>query len=533
MQKIYFSVIALILLISSTHAQTTYKDVAPIFYAKCTSCHNNNGGHGQYASFLNYSQTQPHFSSIYAYLNSGKMPPWSPDTTYSRFLHERTITPAEKATIMNWINAGAVKGDTTLAPPAPVYSNNNHQLKGIADLEITIPTFTSNASSDDSYVCFSLPTGLTQDRYLRAYEVIPGNPEIVHHVIVNVDTIGTTTSDLSGGCYNITGDFSIGGFAPGSAPTIFPGQAPLKLGVRIKAGSKIVLQIHYPKGSSGETDSTKIRMYFYPTNETADIRPVYSDTPLQNWNLYLPANTVKTYTSTYPSGGMPIDISLFAAFPHSHKLATSIVNYAYLGADTIPLIRINKWDFNWQGYYTFKHMPKIPTGYKIKTQHVYDNTVNNPNNPSNPPVLVVAGTSTTDEMLFDSFQYLAYEPGDELIDLNTLLENDPLLVSSTKVIPAIAKKEFKTYAFPNPFEQSVRIGYTLESVSSVSIDIYSIIGSRVRQLQNTIESVGAHEVVWDGKGNNGSILPSGSYIYRITAGDKQVSGKLNLLPSKN
>ena len=165
----------------------------------------------------------------------------------------------------------------------------------------------------------------------------------MHHVIVNVDTLGTSTSDLSGGCYTAGGDFGLGGFAPGAPPTVFPSSGPLKCGITIKAGSKLVLQLHYPMGSAGQLDSTKIRIYFYPIGTTG-VRPVYVTTPLQNWLLNIPANQVKTYTAIYPSGTstLPYPLSVLAAFPHSHKIATYIENYAYLGTDTIPLIKIKK-----------------------------------------------------------------------------------------------------------------------------------------------------------------------------------------------
>jgi hypothetical protein len=105
----------------TSSAQLVYKDVAPIFYNRCTSCHHP-GGHPP-EHYTSYSETVPWVSLIKADLNSGKMPPWSPDTTYTRFLHERIITASEKATIINWINAGYPAGDTMLAPPVPVYNS--------------------------------------------------------------------------------------------------------------------------------------------------------------------------------------------------------------------------------------------------------------------------------------------------------------------------------------------------------------------------------------------------------------------------
>ena len=101
-------------------AQLVYKDVAGIFYSRCTSCHHKNGGAP--FSLMNYSETSPFASSIQSAIQSGKMPPWSPDTSYTRFLHERTLTVSEKNNIISWITNGAQQGDTTLAPNPPVYS---------------------------------------------------------------------------------------------------------------------------------------------------------------------------------------------------------------------------------------------------------------------------------------------------------------------------------------------------------------------------------------------------------------------------
>jgi hypothetical protein len=512
--------LALIFIACNAIAQPFYSDVAPIFYKNCTSCHNE-FGHG--ASFMNYTLTSAYSLRIHDELTENGMPPWSPDSTYTRFVHERYISKAEKDKVLEWIANGSAKGDTTLAPKPPVYTK--YQISVTPDLELSIPTFTSNASTDDSYVCFSLPTGLTQDRIIRAFEIVAGNPSIVHHVIADVDTVGTTTDDLSGHCYTITGDFSIGGFAPGAPPTIFPSKAPLKMGIRIKKGSKIVLQIHYPAGSAGEKDNTKIRLYFYPVGTTG-IRPVYVSTPLQNWLLDIPANTVKTFTASYPpSGGLPVALSVFATFPHSHKLATSIVNYAYKTTDTIPLIRINQWDFDWQGYYTYRKLKKIPAGYKLFSSHVFDNTTNNPNNPTNPPVNVKAGTSTTDEMLFDSFQYLIYQAGDELINVDSLINIDPISTSIAEQTNA----PFKTYAYPNPFLNKVNIGYVLESASTVTIEIYSLYGGLVSKIEAGLQTAGQHETTWDAKSNTGTGLANGTYLYVIKTSTQQSYGKLNLL----
>jgi len=466
MKKLYIILFSLagIISVHSLKAQFEYKDVAHIFYSRCTSCHHEN----QHAPpFMNYYQTTLPSYALLGNLTSNTMPPWTPDTTYTRFQHEHIITDQEKNDLINWINHGELAGDTTLAPPAPTYPQ--YQLYGTPDLILRTGTFVSNASTDDAYNCFSLATNLTQDRILRAYEIVPGNAPIVHHVVVNIDSMGTTTSSLNGSCYTITGDVGIGGYAPGAPPTVFPGQAPLKAGIRMKAGCKLVLQIHYPAGTAGQIDSTQIRLYFYPVGTTG-VRPVYASVPLQNWSLNIPANTTRTFTANATN---LFNTSIFSTFPHSHKICTSLINYAYQNTDTIPLIKINNWRFDWQGYYTFRNLVKIPAGYTLYSSHFYDNTVGNPYNPNSPPINVFAGTSTTDEMLFDSFLWLVYQPGDELIDVAAILANDPLLAG----VNEYTTQNLISNVYPNPTSDKLNI--YLSKKSDYKISISTIEGQNV------------------------------------------------------
>lgn len=518
MKKLYFLLFLAITFSRTSFAQLVYKDVAGIFYSRCTGCHHTNGGAP--FSMMNYSETHPWASMIQADLNSGKMPPWPPDTAYSRFLHERIITQTEKNDILSWISSGALQGDTTQAPVAPVYYT--HQLNGTPDLILKVPAFPSNATTADVYNCFAIPTGLTTDRILRAFEIVPNNPALLHHTVVKVDTNGTVTSDLSGACFSEPGDFGIGGFAPGTPPVVFSGQAPLKIGTRIKAGSNLIAQQHYPAGSGGLIDSTEIRMYFYPIGTTG-IRPVYVNTFLQNWSMVIPANTVMTYTAKYPSGSntLPADISIYGTSPHGHKVNTSMLVYGYRATpvDTIPLIRIPKWDFEWQGSYTHKKMVKVPAGYKLGSKHVYDNTVNNPNNPSNPPQLVTAGTSTTNEMLFDSFQWMYYQAGDDTIDIGNLLSSDSLLASVNE--PFVSGSAITSYVYPNPATEGVTLIVTNEKATDCTVKIFDIYGNAV-----PLEVTRTSDAFLIRKGN----VPAGVYFYTLNSGKISGSGKIIFMP---
>lgn len=496
----------------------TYKDVAGVFYARCTSCHHEGANH---FSFMNYTKTNSYKILIQNALNSNKMPPWKADTNYTRFQHERLISSQEKTAILNWIATGATKGDTTQAPSQPNYPPK-YKLVGNADLTVSIPTFTSFALSGDIYVCFSMPSGLTQDRIIRAFEVVPGNPSIVHHAVITADTTGVYASDLSGICVNIPGNLEIGTYAPGSQAVVFPSAAPLKTGIKLKAGSKVILQMHYPKGSNGQVDSTKIRMYFYPPGETG-VRPLTISTPLQNWNMSIPANTTPTHVAYYPSASSSLStaLSVYGVFPHSHKLGKSMLLYAVNpGIDTIPLVHIPEWDFNWQDYYLYKKLVKVPAGYKLFASHVFNNTTSNLNNPNNPPINVFDGFGTNDEMLFDGTMTLAYQTGDELIDLEAIIAADTLWATNTKKIHQPAFK-VSAQAYPNPFKSDVKIKYLINQTSNIQIQITDVIGKTIANYDQGKKEAGLHEF-----DVHAGSLPKGIYFFTIKTDSKNFTEKL-------
>jgi hypothetical protein len=212
---------------------------------------------------------------------------------------------------------------------------------------------------------------------------------------------------------------------------------------------------------------------------------------------------------------------MFGAFPHSHKLATSMTNFAYKGKDTIPLIRINKWDFNWQGYYFYRKLIKVPVGYKLFSTHTYDNTSANPYNPSSPPQNVFAGFNTKDEMLFDSYQFLNYQAGDENINIDSILSTDPLVtgIVANNNNAAI----FKAFTYPNPFEQSTNISFYNPTQSSLYFSAYNLIGEKVFEKTYADLVKGYQEIVWDGKNINGQPLSKGTYLFEL----KSIAGKFN------
>ena len=170
-----------------------------------------------------------------------------------------------------------------------------------------------------------------------------------------------------------------------------------------------------PEGSFGQIDSTKVRFYFYP--QSTVIREITTEFVI-NEGLFgapfiLPPNQITQITGSY--GPTTQDYSFMSVFPHMHLLGKDLECYAVSPTnDTINLVKINNWDFEWQGFYFFEKFIKIPVGSMIYAQGDYDNTVSatNPN-----PVTVQSGLNTEDEMFIFIFQFLPYQLGDENISI--------------------------------------------------------------------------------------------------------------------
>jgi len=502
-------------------AQTWSGDVAQIFYNKCTSCHHTGG----IAPFplTTYQEASPMAASIYGAIPPGalhQMPPWPPDNTYQQYLHDRALTTAEKTTLLNWLNTGFPEGNPAQTPPPPVY--NVGSVLGNGDLTVTMPNYISNATTQfDDYVCFAVPTNLTQTRTIKAVEVIPGNMEIVHHALIYIDHNGVESTNTSGFCSSPSSATTklLSAYVPGSGPMVFPSVAPLKLGVDIGPGSKIYFAMHYPNGSAGMLDSTKVILHFYPPGTTG-VRQVSADPVVADYNFNLPANQITTLTAQYPAnGGLPVAISALSVAPHMHLLGKTIKSYALSAnnLDTLKHIRVPNWDFHWQGFYMFSQLQKIPSGYKVKGEAVYDNTANNPNNPNSPPQSVQFGENTTDEMFIVYYHYLLYQPGDENYNLNDF-------VSAS--LQEYATNNDGLSIYPNPLiEGSLTISFQEALPSSAKVILYNANGKVVKDLTKQIAD-NPKLILWDGKTDNNELCAPGMYYVSINKEGRFTSAKI-------
>lgn len=522
MKKALLLLIGLVFLKFGNAQNITWaQDIAPLLYANCTNCHHD-GGLAPFA-LINYSDAYSHRSTIKSNVEDKKMPPWPPDATYSRFAHERLLTPSDICKISNWVSQGAPSGDTTTAPTAPTYSNGS-QLSSV-DLSLIIPTFTVPGNqTTDLYQCFAIPTALLQNKYITGLEIIPGNPEIVHHVLVYQDTTykcHQLDSASPGPGYTNFGGVGtnkailVGGWVPGTMPT----ELPTNFGIKLYKNSYLVLQVHYPAGSAGKTDSTRINLKLASSvSRQVALDPILNHfTDMVNGPLVIPANTVKTFEEEYTLPG--VDVSVLTVAPHAHLVNTNWICYAVTpNNDTIPIIKINDWDFHWQGFYQFRNIMKAPAGTKLYGFATYDNTTNNPNNPNNPPVQVTVGESTTDEMMLVYFAYTLYQAGDENIvqDASALTDLTDTTYCATiatgiKEASAMVSTPQLYDASPNPANDQTLISYFLPAQTKAELKIFDLQGRLVDEV-TAPSAIGFNRVNY-----NTSKLQPATYLINLSA----------------
>ena len=431
-------------------------------------------------SFMSYDEVYPFRSSIKTAVQSRHMPPWPPDPNYVKFTDQRVLNPGQISTLVNWVNNGAPRGDISKEPPKPEVIKNN---LGIPDKVLKMPDYISKAQDKDVYMSFVLPAELTQDKVLSALEVLPGNASIVHHVLVYQDTTKQKKARQLDQQSAEPGYVSFGGIGVSSAILLdawVPGSVTRKLpsmfGRRLYANSDIVIQVHYPAGSFGQLDSTKVRLYYNNNQQAREVNlaPVLNhSSTLTNGPLFIPANTIKTFDALYTfAPPVPINATLLSVSPHMHLIGSSIKVWGNkaITNDTIRLIDIPHWDFHWQGSYVFQRPVIILPQTKLRARAIYDNTLANPHNPSNPPVDVRLGEGTTDEMMLVYFAFTPYQPGDE----NILLDSSMLITDIDEHDHHIGR----LHIFPNPATSYIQF-INHEHHDDASVSIWDMNGRKV------------------------------------------------------
>jgi hypothetical protein len=400
-------VIAFLLTAAAAFGQPTFtREISRILQGKCQQCHRP--GDIAPMELATYEQAVDWAADIKRVVNEGIMPPWKPVEGHGKFRDNFGLTVQEKQDQLAWIDGGTPLGEMSDMPEA--LEQRGEWSLGEPDKIVQMAEPFTPVRGRDVYRCFVIDPQLDGDKNLSAVDVLPGNRKSVHHVIMYLDTTGEAEKldEQEEGpgytCYGGPGtpilnannlsldalSFSLGGWAPGARAH----HLPEGVGMFLSRKAKIVMQVHYYTTVSLEPDQTRIGLYY----AKGDVQRRLFFLPLIQQRLAIPPND-PAYKAT-ASFTLPIffDAKIVNIFPHMHLLGTDIKVEAQRGNQTNSLIWINKWDFNWQGAYSYEEQVAVPSGTRLTMTCTYDNSASNPRNPSNPPKLVRWGEGTEDEM---------------------------------------------------------------------------------------------------------------------------------------
>jgi hypothetical protein len=384
-------------------APTFSRDVAPIIFKNCASCHRP--GDIAPMSLLTYDQVRPWAKSIREKVALGQMPPWHSTAPRGTFLNDRRLTDQEKDTITRWAAAGAPQGDPKDLPVAPMFTEGWEI--GNPDVVLPMPKpFEVPASGTVNYQYFVVPTNFTEDKWIQAIEVRPGVRSVVHHVLVFAREPGSAARPAGfspvipkpfrpGGGGQIGPGAIVATTAPGTnAMTYGPGDA-----IRIKAGATLLFQIHYTANGKATMDQTSVGIIFAKEPPQREIRNL----AFINTQLVLPAGAANEPVESAIQFNE--DAHITALFPHTHVRGKSW-EYRMVGPDgrSQVILPVPKYDFNWQTYYIFSKPLTVTKGSRIEATAHYDNSTGNPSNPD-PTKEVHWGEQTWQEMQYTGITY--------------------------------------------------------------------------------------------------------------------------------
>lgn len=402
---------------NSSAAVTFSKDVAPILYAKCATCHRP--GEMAPMSLMTYKEVRPWAKSIREKVLSKEMPPWYADPNHGQWANDASLTQEQIATIRAWVDGGVKEGDPKDLPPAPKFSNTGWKF-GQPDAVFSL-TEEAEIPADGTvpYRYWAVPTNFTEDKYVQFAEIKRGEPSVVHHVIVSVREPDQgplpPAGEIKFGQRRVNPedpqqqqqqqtqrrgnnpDGMLLGWAPGMSPlTLRPGNAKL-----VKKGSMLIFQMHYTTSGVAAKDRTSIGLWF--AKDPVEKRVITKGVSTDPRKLVIPAGDPNFESRS--SFTFTEDAHLHMFMPHMHVRGKDFeYKLVYPDGKEKILLRVPKYDFNWQLTYFAKEPIAVPKGSRIECMAHHDNSVGNKFNPD-PTITVRWGDQTWEEMMIGWIDY--------------------------------------------------------------------------------------------------------------------------------
>jgi len=425
---------------------TFSRDVAPILYKHCVSCHHP--GDIAPMSLLTYKDARPWAAAIRQAVVSRKMSPWLADPTVGHWSNDPRLSDADIQTIAAWATSPKLEGDPNDMPPVPVFPDG--WKIGKPDAVFSIPVHTLAGEGPDEYTYVKVPTNFQEDRWIVAAELRPGNRKIVHHAHVFVEGRNggqekTTTPAteyakwirirqgslewvrpdapvIDNGCSvddnglfpgSKSSDLSslISSYLPGREADVYPAGTARK----IPAGAVLNFQIHYSRSTGRtETDDTSVGLIIAKEPPERVSRRI----DLSNQMFMIPAGDSDHAVSECHTFAK--DVLVTSLTPHMHLRGKSMQIVADLpDGRKQTLLSVPDYQFNWQFTYRQKDPVYLPKGTRIEVLGKFDNSVNKAGNPDS-KVNVRWGNASENEMMDGWIEYLDAVPA-----LKTAASNQP------------------------------------------------------------------------------------------------------------
>ena len=398
-------------------APTFNKDVAPILYRHCISCHRD-GEVGAKLSLISYESARSKAAAIRDKVRARLMPPWPADPDGSlKFRNDARLSEAEIATLAAWVKAGAPRGNDADLPPVPSVSDGWHDPAGRKpDAVVTLPAYTVRASVVVPYIQQLIKIPYTSDRWVSGIEVHAGNRALLHHMgITEVELpAGVDPKDLqkfsqattqigvpNGALPNVrpvvtvpdgSGAYDMFGvFTPGTTvETYAPGSARL-----LKGGENLYLNfnIHYTALASEQTDLSTLALWFQPAAPVSQLyrapaavksilangRELLTDDPgtkAEGTPVAIPP--ISPNASNYELIGLQAytqPVTFYQFQPHAHLRAKDFKYVVvYPDGHEQVVLTVPHYAFDWQLAYDLDSPLHLPAGSKLIVTAHYDNS---------------------------------------------------------------------------------------------------------------------------------------------------------------
>lgn len=391
---------------------TFEKDIAPIIYAHCTSCHRP----GQAAPFsmLSYDDVRDKGPDIVKATESHRMPPWraTQGPGFPALLDDRRLTDRQITTLKTWVTNGVRPGDVRRAPPPPSFPSP--WPLGLPDLTMTLPrTIAIPAGVSDEYRNVVFELSFPADLWISGIDYLPAERSILRHarffaappdlVVADTDVLPGIGGLLGAGSLENYGDqlltaasslIDLGGWVPGLARRLLPND----LAIRVPARSVLVVQMHMRPSEVDAVEDGRLAIYFSKPMARRAIQPLAIPPAFGiAAGLAIPAGDPHFVVND--SFTLPVDVDAVGARGHAQYLGREMTLTATPPAGPARgLLRIGQWDVDWPDTYFFVAPVRLPRGTTIQAEIVYDNSAANPRNIFSPPRRVGWGRLSAGEM---------------------------------------------------------------------------------------------------------------------------------------